>query len=550
MADPAGSLARAFAEFRRRRVFRVAAAYVVFGWLVLQVADATFEPLDLPAWSQRALIIAIAVGFPVACVLAWIYDITAGGVVRTPPLPVAPPEPAALPAAPAAEATAPTLARDASIAILPFTDLSQARDQAYFCDGLAEEIIDALCCARGLRVASRTASFRFRDGSVDPREIGRQLGVGAILEGSVRKAGDQLRVTAQLIDTRDGYHLWSHTYDRPLADIFAIQSEIARCVAGALKLSLAGSVAGRFQRYAPRNIEAYDFYLRGRQLMAQINGPAWRAAPQMFRRAIELDADYAQAHAGLADSIAQLVLWRYANVDHQLPAAHAAAQRALELAPDLAEAHVAQGHLASLTGDDAGAQRAFERAIALNPDLHEAHYYFGRHCFARGDYRRAADLLEAAHRVRPTDFTVLGLAVNALDASGQRERGDAVALAALRGLQHQAELEPDNARARYTAALLHQRTGDVEAGRPLIEEAVRQRPDEFGTLYNAACFYSLAGEPERALDLLERGSGGALGHPGWMEHDPDLAALRDHPRFRALVGGGAGSAPTRAVSIP
>lgn len=524
-------LQRYFAELRRRRVFRTAAAYLVVAWVLLQVADVTFEPLGLPHWSQRALIIGLAVGFLPVCVLAWIFDITRGGVVRTAPISLEAPGVAPVsPAAPSAP-----MSSIASIAVLPFADLSQAKDQDWFCDGLAEEIIDSLCCVRGLRVASRTASFRFRDGSIDPREIGRLLGVDAILEGSVRKAGERLKIVAQLIDAHDGYHLWSESYERMFADVFAIQGEIAKNVAQALKLSLAGPVVGRFQRYAPGNLQAYEFYLRGRQLASATTAGAWSEAPKMFRRAIELDPHYAQALAGLADSLAQQSLWRFLPAEQVLPEASAAAAKALDLAPDLAEAHVAQGHIRSLAGDSAGAIRAFERAIALNPNLHEAYYYFARHCYAQGDYVRSAELFQSAYRTRPDEYAVLALAVPALAAAGAEDSADVLARQALAGLRHQSELDPDNARLHYMAAGLHLRLGEREAGREQAEAALRLRPGDFATLYNVACYYSLAGDGERALDLLEQAIHRGGGYADWMAHDNDLAAVHAHPRFKALL---------------
>jgi adenylate cyclase len=509
-------------ELRRRRVIRSVAGYLVGAWLLLQVADVTFAPLGFPLWAQRALIIAVAAGFVPFCILAWIYDVRAGRIVRTEP------------AANASLKPAP-VSNIASIAILPFADLSQARDQDWFCDGLAEEIIDSLCCVRGLRVASRTASFRFRDGSVDPREIGRLLNVDAILEGSVRKAGERLKIVAQLIDTTDGYHLWSESFERGMEDVFAIQAEIARSVAAALKLSLSGSAAGRFQRYAPGNLQAYEFYLRGRQLAGATSAIDWQEAPRMFRRAIEHDPNYAQAHAGLADSLAQQILWRFQTANALLPEATAAVARALELAPDLAEAHVAQGHLRSIAGDHEGAVAAFERGVALNPNLHEAWYYYARHCYAHGDYARAAELFQAAYRIRPDEFVVLALEVGALDAVGDRARADAVAKQALAGLLHQSELEPDNARLLYMAAGLQQRLGHTEAGRALAERALAMRPNEFAVLYNVACFYSLSGDSDRALDLLEQAIRLGGGYADWMEHDSDLKPVREHPRFRQIL---------------
>ncbi len=539
----AGRLAKVgftWGELRRRRVFRALAAYIFVCWILLQVADSTFAPIGLPEWSQRALIIALGVGLLPATILAWIYDWRAGRVVRTPAID----PPAALPAAApdVAEAGAavaalpgPAIEMIASVAILPFTDLSPGHDQDWFCDGLAEEIIDTLCCVRGLRVASRTASFRVRDGSVDPREIGRQLGVDAILEGSVRKAGERLRITAQLVNARDGYHHWSETYDRDLSDVFAIQTEIAREVAASLKLSLRGPGANRATRFAPSNLAAYEYYLRGRQYARQTTGQAWRQAASMYRRAIEIDPDYAQAHAGLADILAQQMLWRHAHPTEVLAEASAAASRALDLAPDLAEAHVAQGHIRSLSGDASGANRSFERAIELNPELPEAFHYYGRHCFAHGDFGRAAAMYREAFRLRPDDPSVLALASSALQALGDDAAARATSEQALVALQNQLGIEPDSARLHYMTALTLQRLGRGDEGVRHIDEALRLHGEEFGTLYNAACFYSLQQDTDRALDLLERAVALGIGYPDWIAHDADFAPLRPLPRFQALV---------------
>lgn len=548
------------AEFRRRRIFRTMVAYLVSAWLLMQVANVTFPPLGVPDWMQRVLIVALILGIVPAFALAWLYDFTAQGIVRTPAradatpavgraendpdpptarrtarseLPDAAPPPQADEAAPLEPAAIrPT---DASIAILPFMDLSPAKDQDWFCDGLAEEIIDALCCVRRLRVASRTASFRFRDGSVDPREIARQLRVGAILEGSVRKAGEHVRITAQLVDAGSGYHLWSESWDRRLEDVFAIQGEIARKVSAALRVSLTGDEAARRERHAPRNAHAHEFYLRGRQLGGRVGCSDWMQALPMFRRAIELDPEYAQAYAGLADSLAQLVLWRFLRARDVLPEATHAAHRALELAPDLAEAHVALGHVRSLGGDNDGATRSFEHALRLNPELFDAHYYFARHCFAHGEFARAAQLFTQAFALRPDDFTVLGLAVQAFDAIGEHARADAAAREALAGLEHQLELDPRDVRGHYFLACLLARFGRPGDGVPHIEAALRLQPDDFGVLYNAACFYSKIDEPDRALDLLERAFGQAGGSRDWIDHDSDLDPLRANPRFQALL---------------
>jgi adenylate cyclase len=537
MGSLADAARRHFFELRRRRVVRTLVAYVVVAWLLLQVADVTFEPLGFTVQARRWLILAAAIGVVPVAVLAWIFDISGGGVVRTgaldspdAPLPVErSPAPAAPPAAKG------EFSAIASIAILPFADLSPDRDQAWFCDGLAEEVIDSLCCVRGLRVASRSASFRYRDGSVDPREIGRQLGVDAILEGSVRKAGDTLRVGAQLVDAETGFHVWAEAFERRLEDVFAVQSEIAGKVAAALRLNAGAPALERAQLYAPHNLAAYEYYLRARQHMAEITEKAWRQAPRLYERAIELDPGYAQAHAGLADALAQLILWRWEPREPALTRASAAAARALELAPGLAEAHVAQGHIRSLAGDADAATRAFERALELNPELHEAYLHFARHLYAQGRFARAAQLFEQAWRTRPDDATTLALGASALDATGDRAAAEAMERRALAGLQRQALLEPDNPRVHYLAAGALARLGDVPAGRAAMEKALQLRPDDYGTLYNGACFYCLAGDEERALELLERAVRAGVGYPDWIEHDPDLAPLRTHPRYQRLL---------------
>ena len=423
----------------------------------------------------------------------------------------------------------------ASVAILPFTDLSAAKDQDYFCDGLAEEILSALTRVRGLQVASRTSSFRFRGGGTDARDIGRLLNVAAIMEGSVRKAGERVRVTAQLVDAGNGYHLWSENFDRGLEDIFAIQEEIARNVVDALQVSLQAVAPIDLKRYAPRDIRAYEFYLRGRQLEGHTTRVSWHHAPQMFRRAIELDPDYAQAHAGLADALIELLLWRLARREDVLDEALAASHRALELAPELAEVHVAHAHVLSLAGEHDAATAAFERAIALDPHLYEANYYYGRHCFTAGHLGRAIELLEAAHRTRPDEFQALALAAGMAFGSAQPERGMQLARQTLGVALHQVEIDPENVRAYYFAALMQLHLGDVDAGRSNIEIALALRPDDYGTLYNSACFHALAGEHSRALDLLERAISTGEGFPEWIAHDTDFDSLRDLPRYRALM---------------
>jgi adenylate cyclase len=525
-----------FAELRRRRVLRTLGLYVVAGWLAMQVADVTFEPLGVPVWANKALIIALAAGLVPAAILAWVYDLTRHGPRRTPDRAEENHDGATVADTEAAPAP-PPVSPIAAVAVLPFADLSPTQDHAWFCDGLAEEIIESLCCVKGLRVASRTAAFRFRDGNTDPREIGRVLGVDAILEGSLRVAGGRMRVGAKLIDAHSGYQRWTEVFERPTSDVFAVQRGIAENVARSMKLSLAPPPPGRGEKYQPRSLDAYEAYVRGRQRLGEFARRSTLEAPGHFRRAIELDPAYAQAHAGLADALAQVAQWRFAPAEQVLPEGAAAASRALDLAPDLAEAHMAQGHLRSLGGDGEGARRAFERALELNPGLFDAWSYYARHCYAHGEHARAAELFERAHRVRPDDYAPLVFVASALTALGDEAGARDAAKRAADGLLRQCALEPDNVRAHYLApSVLHQ-VGRVAEARAMAERALALGGDEWSTLYNLACYHAHAGEPETALDLLERALASGGGDPEWFRHDPDLVSLHGHPRFEALLAG-------------
>jgi TolB-like protein/Tfp pilus assembly protein PilF len=285
----------------------------------------------------------------------------------------------------------------ASIAVLPFADLSPDHDQEYFCDGMTEEIIDALAKVEGFRVVARTSSFAFKGKQQDIREIGRKLNVGAVLEGSVRKDGNLLRVTAQLNSVTDGYHLWSQTFERELKDVFAVQDEIAKAIVNTLQLKLATP-----QPQRAVNVEAYDLYLQGRYHWDRWRTEGAENALQSFQRATEKDPKYAAAYAGIADSYAWLAFFGTLPPNDAMPKARAAAEKAIALDDSLAEAHTSLGYVKALYDFDwPGAERQFQRAIQLNPGLADAHFGYGIVCMA--PQRRYGEALREMKIARDLD---------------------------------------------------------------------------------------------------------------------------------------------------
>jgi serine/threonine protein kinase len=421
-----------------------------------------------------------------------------------------------------------------SIAVLPFADMSREKDQEYFCDGIAEEIINALCRIQGLRVTSRTGSFQFKGTAADLREIGNMLRVETVLEGSVRKSDNRLRITVQLVDAAHGFHLWSESYDRELRDIFSIQQEIARNVVRALRVTISPQEKGALSEIPTNHIQAYDYYLRGRSFYYRYGRHDIEFALQLFSRATELDPGYALAHAGLADCWSYIYLYseRKDSVRQQ---AEAAGRRAVELAPESAQAQASFAVALSLGSRKEEAREAFEKAIGLDPTLFEAWYFYARHVFAGGDMPKAASLYEEAMRVRPEDFyspLLIAQVYQELgrpdDAQAARERGVAL-------VEKHIDLHPDDARALYMGANGLVALGEKGKGLDWARRARRIDPDDPMLLYNLGCIHSLAGDVEEAIDCLERAAAGGLLQKGWYEHDGDLDPLRGHPRFKALL---------------
>jgi adenylate cyclase len=420
-----------------------------------------------------------------------------------------------------------------AIAVLPFNDLSPSQDQDHFCEGLAEELIDALSNVEGLRVAARSCSFQFRDGRTDIREVGKQLGVGAVLDGSVRKAGNLLRITVQLADTTTGYQKWSQRFERQVGDIFAIQDEIAEKVATTLR---GGALSEREKHTLRRQqtaADTYDCYLRGRQALHRMRQPDLDNSREIFERAIALDPEYAPAWAGLAMTHAVLYEWWGAR-DEDLKHADRASRVALELAPDLADAHVARGLALSQLRRYDEAEPHFEAAARINPNLFDAYYYYARTSFARGHVEKSAELFQKAAEVRPDDFQSMVLLSQSLQMLGREEEAKAANTEAVSRVERVVALNPMEGRALSLGAMALFFDGQVERAMQWTQRSLELYPDDLSALFNATCLHAKAGHKEEALDLIERAFNRGWGKRDWLEHDPDYDSLRDHPRFQRL----------------
>jgi len=487
------SYKRFFAELKRRRVFRVMAVYGAVAFVVVQVADLAFPRLGMPDWTITLVLLLSLLGFPIAIVLTWAFEQTPQGLKRTeraaPELidriASAPPAqrwPMGLAAAagtalllvgvwwvldgPGADSAVAALDSDdpvESIAVLPFADLSPEGDQAYFGDGLAEELLDALARVNGLRVAARTSSFRFRGEDVDIPDVATRLNVQTVLEGSVRSGGDRVRITAQLVNA-EGFHLWSQSYDRTVVemeDLIGVQEEIAQSIVAALSLApdtAAGEILETLVAQGTDDLEAYNAVLRGRHLMARRTSAGLAGAIEQFERAISLDSDYARAWADLSMASSLSIGWYYAPRDGPTEQrGKEAAERALQLDPRMAEAYAARGYIHSWVDyDSAAAQQDFARAIELNPRFPTSYHWRGEILSDRGHPESGIPYLETAHELDPLSPIIMVDLADAYDRAGRWQRADTLLASAL-------ELEPEYGPALQGLTFHAMSNGDARA---------------------------------------------------------------------------------------
>ncbi len=499
-------LASTWAELRRRKVVRVAIAYGVVAWVVLQLGEITFEPLGLPPWFLTWTILVVILAFPVVLVLAWVFDRGESGLIidRAGPAYRGPARVFAVVLVvmtvaalgwwltdvyrdpgvdepTAAWLPAPTRSSErpaSSIAVLPFQDMSPEGDQGWFADGIAEELLDRLARLDGLWVAARTSSFALRDRDLDVTRIGQLLNVGLVLEGSVRKAGGRLRITAQLIDSNNGYHLWSETYERAEKDIFELQDEITQEIVEQLRARIPGLVTATPDALAKaatgiaetRDLQAHELYLQGRLYWRQRTPSSLARAASLFEQALERDPGFARAWCGLADTHLLLADYGAIAMTTAIERAEPAIVQALTLAPGLGEAWASLGLLRSLAGQLDAAEGNLLEAIRLDPNYEMALMWLGGVYARQGKFAARAEVLERARALSPLDP-----AINVNLANSVHVRGDADGARAI--LMRLLEITPDSNLVRRTLADIERQSGRLVDALRQVNLAWRQDPE-------------------------------------------------------------------------
>jgi adenylate cyclase len=537
------SIGTFWSELKRRRVVRVVVLYAIAGWFVIEVASTVLPNLNLPGWAATLVTVLVVLGFFIAVMLAWAFDIGPGGVHRDPgpaqslagvaPGPDIKPVTSAEPRR-ARESPADLDSRK-SIAVLPFVNMSGDVENEYFSDGISEEILNLLVKLPELRVASRTSSFIFKGKEVSIPNVAKELRVDSVLEGSIRRAGDRVRITAQLIDAATDSHLWSETYDREMKDVFAIQDDIAQSITGALQITLSPKERRAIQNVATSDARAYDFYLRGRSYMFTMTQRDYEHAIGMFNQAVELDAKYALAYAGIADAYSHM--FRYADASQEnAEKALEASEKAITLDPDSAEARASRGLAMFISEKYAEAEQEFYKAIELNPNLFEAYHYFGLANTSQGKFELAAEMYLKATKVSPTDYQPVVFLGQAYASLGRKHEEMKARLSSLDLIERHLKMNPHDTRALCIAANQLSNVGEMEKGMEMAEQALARGENEPLVLYNIACFFAMSGDSDRALDLLIRAVDSGWGDRAWLETDSDLDSLRSDPRFKALLG--------------
>jgi len=584
------NFANFFAELKRRNVYKVAVAYAIVGWVIAQIATQIFPFLEIPNWFVRLVIVLIAIGFPIALVIAWAFEATPEGIKRTEVADTMPVSAATrrkkhawiyvvviaaaisvtlfflgrYTAGNKSVASVPNELPAKSIAVLPFDNLSRDPDNAYFAEGVQDEILTRLAKVADLKVISRTSTQRFKSAPSDLREIAKQLGVMNIVEGSVQKANDQVRVNVQLINAMTDAHLWADTYDRKLIDIFSVESEIAKTIADTLQAKLTGSEKQMMAAQPTTDTVAYELYHKGRSLWEKRSGDNIPKAIAFYEQAIARDPNYALAYAGLAQAYILLPFYSGADRFDAYLKAKDAALKALRLDSNLAQAHAALGKVLFFSEIDlAGAKREYKRAIELEPNDATAHHWFGNDSLAAlGQFEEAI-----AEGKRSVELDPLSVVINV-------DLGETFYYAhryeeAARQMRKALEIDPTSFYAHYNLGIVLQLKGDLSGAiaeyekakqlgdNPLVsalcasakalagdKNAALRMLSDFDELsrhrevvgYCRALLYLSLNNKDEALRWLEQGFKERDGsNICWIKVDPLLDPLHGDPRFEALV---------------
>jgi len=423
-----------------------------------------------------------------------------------------------------------------SVAVLYFENLSGAQEDEYFRDGMTEDVITELSKVKDLRVFPRAAVLAFRNQPVTGPQVGQQLNANYVLGGSLRRAGNRLRITAQLVETRSGHSVWAERYDRELKDVFEVQDEIARSITQALRITLSPQEEKAIASKPTGNLQAYDFYLRGRSFARRETRTDLEFAMQMFERAIQLDPTFALAHAEIANAYGMIYEWHDQN-PQGLQRGLSACERALSLEPNLPEALVARARMLYEQKKHDEAIRDVHRALKLKPDCPGSYNILARAYFESDRWAEAAALVDKAIEANGDDYNMYIPFVNVLEALGQKEASNRLRDREIHVLEKQLETVPEDVRARILLAADYATVGrEADAVREL-QKAVALRPFDSNILYNAACTYGVMGKKPEALDMLKRAKEAGQSNFEWARRDPDLACLHGDPEFEQLFGG-------------
>src|ERR1700736_191975 len=583
-----------FAELNRRNVYRVAVAYAVVAWLLIQAASIFLPAFDAPPWVMKIFIIVIIFGFPVALIFSWAFEITPEGIKleseiapnksiarRTGRKIVAMTMALAVVAAglfvyqlvrskntvtprqdASAARTEPATVSNKSVAVLPFDNLSRDPDNAYFCEGVQDEILTRLAKVADLKVISRTSTQHFKSTPDNLPAIAKQLGVAHILEGSVQKSSDQVRVNVQLINAMTDAHLWADTYDRKLTDIFSVESEIAKTIAETLQAKITGSEKNSIAKAPTATTEAYELYLKGRFFWNKRTGGDLRKSIEYLKQAVARDPNYALAYAALADSYGLLRFYGGASPAESIVPATAAAKKALELDDSLAEPHASLGLIATEELEVHRGVSELERAVQLNPNYATAHHWLSLAFTALGQSDRSIKELKRAVELDP-----LSMVINADLSIGYiyARRYDEAEAQARKTL----EIDPGSFLAHYYLGMALQLKGRLKEAIPEFQKAVDVNHDPYSTSmliqgyarngqtdearkllaqlnemaksaevpeYAFALAYTSLGDKDRTIAALEHAfAGGNNSYLFLLPGDPLLDDLRGDPRFEALV---------------